>query len=60
MRTMSDIFRDLDDVLPVLVWLAVWVAVFPVRMMALFLIPLGASERENHPLHKVREFFAFK
>ena len=58
MKKMTDFFNDITEWCPIILVILLWVIVFPVRVICLALLPLGAG-RENHKLHKVHEFFLF-
>lgn len=56
---MNDLFDTLEDYLPAFLFLAVWLAVLPVRVLVLVSLPMGAAH-SWHKLNKVQRFFAFR
>lgn len=57
-KTLTEHFDRLNDLLPVVVVVPLWLIALPVRLLALLLLPHGAVEKW-HKLHKLHNFFAF-
>jgi hypothetical protein len=56
---MSVFFDWLGDYIPLGIMLIIWVAVFPVRLAVMLLLPFSAKS-SLHLLNPVYEFFAFE
>lgn len=56
---MSTFFDWLSDYVPSIVWLIVWLAVLPARLLVLMLLPITAW-RGYHFFNSVYEFFSFE
>lgn len=56
---MSVFFDWLGDYIPLGIMLIIWVAVFPIRLVVMLLLPLSAKS-SFHLLNPVYEFFAFE
>jgi hypothetical protein len=56
---MSDIFSTLEDYVPSILWLFLWLAALPIRVLALLLLPVSSNHRW-HKLHGVCNFFSFR
>lgn len=55
---MSDFLFRMRDYLPLFAWVILWLALLPIRAVALLLLP--PMNFYHHPLRKVRDFFAFE
>lgn len=55
---MSDFLFKMRDYLPLFTWVILWLALLPIRAVALLLLP--PMNYRSHPLCKVRDFFAFE
>jgi hypothetical protein len=55
---MSEFFEWAEDYVPAILWIVIWLAFLPFRLMFLLVLPKG-SEKRYHALNPVFEFFAF-
>lgn len=55
---MSDFLFKMRDYLPLFTWVILWLALLPIRAVALLLLP--PMNYRIHPLRKVRDFFDFE
>ena len=56
---MSSFFEWVEDFLPAILWIVIWLVCFPLRILFLLVLPKG-SEKRYHPLNSVFQFFAFE
>lgn len=55
---MSELFDILEDSMPLMLLIMLWMCLLPIRLIALLLIPPG-TRYKTHPLHGLYQFFAF-
>lgn len=55
---MSELFDTLEDSMPLMLLVMMWLILFPIRVIALLLIPPG-TRHKTHLLHGLYQFFAF-
>lgn len=55
---LSEFFTKMNKHFPVIIVVLCWLIVFPIRVILLLLLPIGARY-PYHKLHKIRDFIDF-